>query len=131
MAHSDIFLCGQSSDAMLATGVYSVIKEKKGVVKCFFLERLSRKHPHTLGRFYNAVARPAKTNGAVGLHQEEKNVFNLSQEWTTIDCRKQTQISEEIRKAALLLPFHLALFFYPLTPLFLPGPGKAISRSHT
>ena len=36
VAHSDIFLCGQSNDAMLATGVYSVITEKKGVVKHFF-----------------------------------------------------------------------------------------------
>lgn len=36
MAHSDIFLCGQSYDAMLAAGVCSVITEKKGVVKYFF-----------------------------------------------------------------------------------------------
>lgn len=34
-AHSDIFLCGQSHDAMLATGVYSVIKKKKGVAESF------------------------------------------------------------------------------------------------
>lgn len=58
MAHSDIFLCGQSNDAMLATGVYSVIKEKKGVVKPFleqldcrenFLISLGRSHTLTWG----------------------------------------------------------------------------------
>lgn len=48
-AHSDIFLCGHSNDAILATEVSSVIKEKKGVVKSFFLEQLSRKHPQILG----------------------------------------------------------------------------------
>lgn len=56
MAHSDIFLCGQSNDAMLAAGVYSVIKDKKGVVK-YFLEQLDCRENFliSLGRSYTPV----------------------------------------------------------------------------
>lgn len=60
MAHSDIFLCGQSSDAILAARVDSVIKEKKGVVKAFFfLEQLG--FPENILISLHADARPART----------------------------------------------------------------------
>lgn len=54
--------------------------------------------------------------------------------WTTINCRKQTQISEEIREVALSIswspPISPCSFSVPYTSTFLPGPGKTISRSH-
>lgn len=61
MAHSDIFLCGQSNDAMLATGVYSVIKkEKRELSSLFPCDQLSRKHPHILGLVRDARAAETK-----------------------------------------------------------------------
>lgn len=60
-----------------------------------------------------------------GLHQVERNALNSSQEWATIDCEKQTQIPEEIRKAACVPPLALLplLLTLPYDSTFLPGPA--------
>ena len=60
MAHSDIFLCGKSSDAMLATGVSYIIKEKKEGV--FFPKQLNIKG-NILELVTHSDSRAAKNNG--------------------------------------------------------------------
>ena len=46
--------------------------------------------------------------------------------------KSQRKLERQLSAPVLdLLPFPSALILYPMTPVFLPGPGKAISRSHT
>ncbi len=135
MAHSHIWPCGKSNDAMLAARVYSVIKEKKGVVKSLF-PWVSRLEKTSLYPCEGLIHR-CKTCQNKGmrlcnrLSWVEKNVFNSSQEWITNDCQKHTQNPEEITKAALCSPPPSPCSFLPSDSTLLPGPRKAISRSHT
>lgn len=67
---------------MLATGVYTVIKKKEGVVESLSLSLTFEKktHPHILGLVLHSDARPAKTKGsvcAIGLHQVEQKCIQL------------------------------------------------------
>lgn len=95
MAHSDIFLCGQSNDAMLATRLYSVIK---GSCQAFFLEQLDLPENILTSLGWSDTlmqVQPKQGTGPVQrpFYEAEKNVCGSSQEWTTIDRQKQTQIS--------------------------------------
>lgn len=135
MAHSDIFLCGQSSDAILAARVDSVIKEKKGVVKAFFfLEQLG--FPENILISLHADARPARTKKRnvreIGLRQVEKNVYSTRAKNGQQSIVKNKHKSQrKLQRQPLLLLFHLSSFSLPCDSSPLPGPGKVISRSHT
>lgn len=128
MAHSDIFLCGHSNDAILATKVYSIIKEKKGVVKSFFLEQLSRKHPHILGQALHT----AKTRD-VSVQQPSSGGEKCIQLKPRMDSNRLAKTNTNLRgnykdsSLFLLLlssPFTL-LFSLPYDSTFLPGPGES------
>lgn len=120
-AHSDIFLCGQSHDAMLATGVYSVIKKKKGVAESFSLtfEKTSS-YPST--RWCKTCQNKRPSSGGEKCIQLEPTIQK-----TNTNPRGNKKGGSLLRLFALL-PLLLTL---PYDSTFLPGRGKAISRSHT
>lgn len=141
VAHSDIFLCGQSNDAMLATGVYSVITEKKGVVKHFFLSNSTYKQTslyHWLGPSHWCKTCQIKgiclcntpSSGGEKCIQLKPRMDNNQLSKTNTNLRGNCKGSS---LPLLLLPHPLSpcSLLYPIDSTFLPSPLKAISRSHT
>ncbi len=116
MAHSDIFLRGQSNDAMLTTRVYSVIKEKKGVVKSFSLSNSTfEKTSSYPWLVLHADAKPAKTNrlcsrpssGGQKCIQLKPRMDNNWLSKTNTNLR-----GNSISSSLLLLSSHFTLFFF-------------------
>lgn len=126
MAHSDIFPCGRSNDAMLATKAYSVIRERRVVKSCSLRLRtpLLRKEKSS----YSLV-------GSVHWFMacQRKGIYQCNSAWSDREKSiQQTQVAKRIRNAALCsmscspLVF-LCCFLYPITFFF----SQAISCSHT
>lgn len=133
MAHSDIFLCGHSNDAMLATKVYCVIKEKGSCQVFPWATQLSRKHPHALGLVLHIHSRTAKTKAsffAISLHWAEQTLFYSTVQCTIVKIKSQFKVEKRAFYSLSCSP--------PLSPLLATLShdstllqGKAISRSHT
>lgn len=143
VAHSDIFLCGQSNDAMLAAGVCSVITEKKGVVKSFFFFLSNSTYKQTslypwLGPLDWCKA--CQNKGICLCNRPSSGGEKCIQLKPRMDNNRLSKTNTNLRgnyKGSSLLLFLLphppspCSLLYPIDSTFLPSLLKAISRSHT